>query len=74
LGFSFSRIWRFPDYYEYPRLRWENTPEYTRIYTASDLRRLSQNLSGYYVLLKDIDLYETTVEDYSNEVKVVTWS
>jgi hypothetical protein len=74
LGFSFSRIWRFPDYYEYPRLRWENTPEYSKIYTASDLRRLSQNMGGYYVLLKDIDLYETTVEDYSNEVKVVTWS
>jgi hypothetical protein len=74
LGFSLSRIWRLPDYYEYPRLKWEAAPEYTRIYTASDLRRMSQNLSGYYVLLRDIDLYETTVEDYSNEVKVVTWA
>jgi hypothetical protein len=74
LGFSFSRIWRLPDYYEYPRLKWEAAPEYTRIYTAPDLRRMSQNLSGYYVLLRDIELYETTVEDYSGEVTVVTWA
>lgn len=58
LSFDFSSSWVFPDYYEFPRLRWENVPAFTRILTAAELRRMSRDLNGWYVLVKDIDLAE----------------
>jgi hypothetical protein len=73
LGFSFSRVWVLPEHYEFPRLLWEDAPEYTEISTPADLRRLSQDLSGYYVLLRDIDMFEVSVDRYGDEI-VVTWA
>lgn len=56
LGFDFVNSWAFPDYYEFPRLYWEDVPEYTRILTVAELKKISKDLNGWYVLDKDIDL------------------
>lgn len=59
LNMDFSMVWVLPAYYEFPRLWWENTPVYTRILSVSDLKRISKNPGGWYVLINDLDLYET---------------
>jgi hypothetical protein len=64
LGFNFFRDWKLPAYYEYPRLRWENTPAFTEVWSASDLARVRRNLDGYYVLKHDIDLMSYDEDGY----------
>lgn len=69
LGMKFREVWYMPDYYEYPRLIWEQLPQYNTIRTASELKTMSRNPDRWYVLIKDIDLYEL-----DSDGKVVTWS
>jgi hypothetical protein len=69
LGFDFGRSWGLPDYYDYPRLIWEDVPAYTRILTATDLNKVRKNPAGWYVLDKDIDLLE-----YDADGLIVPWT
>ena len=69
LGFDFSSSWVFPDYYDYPRLIWEDVPTYTRILTASDLNKVRKDPAGWYVLDKNIDLLE-----YDADGLIVPWT
>lgn len=58
LGWDFDLAWVYPNNYLYPRMEWEedNLTTFTEVYTADDLSAMRDNMSGWYILMKDIDL------------------
>lgn len=56
LGMDFRLYWTYPENHLYPRLEWEEVPEFTKIYTADELYNIRDDMDGWYIIMKDIDL------------------
>jgi hypothetical protein len=69
VGLDFSYEWKYPPYYEYPRLRWEDLPAFTEIWSTADMLRLNRNHGGLFVLMHDIDMLA-----YDDNGTVIPWT
>lgn len=58
LGMDFRLMWQYPDNYVYPVLKWEDYYTFKEIYTADELDAMRDDTSGWYILMKDIDLID----------------